>query len=164
MNNPALPRVRRRAIKWSAALMAMASLLLLMGCASTPRPAKAAPEGTPSPIASPMIGIASYYGKQYHGRKTASGEIYDMNKMTAAHRTLPFGVNVRVTELSSNRSVIVRINDRGPFAPERIIDVSLAAARHLGIVQSGHAKVRVEVASHVAARQGFTQPGAGPSP
>jgi len=92
-----------------------------------------------------MIGVASYYGKKYNGRKTASGEIYDMNKMTAAHRTLPFGVSVRVTELSSNRSVVVRINDRGPFARDRIIDLSLAAARRLGIVQSGHAQVRVEV-------------------
>jgi len=73
-----------------------------------------------------------------------------MNKMTAAHRTLPFGVQVRVTELSSQRSVVVRINDRGPFARDRIIDVSFAAARRLGMIQSGHVNVKLEVMSQIA--------------
>ncbi len=97
-----------------------------------------------------MIGVASYYGKEYQGKKTASGEIYDMNKMTAAHRTLPFGVNVRVTDLSSDRSVVVRVNDRGPFARGRIIDLSLAAARKLGIIRAGRATVKLEIAHSAA--------------
>jgi len=93
-----------------------------------------------------MIGVASYYGKEYQGKKTASGEIYDMNKMTAAHRTLPFGVNLRVTDLSSDRSVVVRVNDRGPFARGRIIDLSLAAARKLDMLRAGKATVKLEIA------------------
>jgi len=97
-----------------------------------------------------MIGVASYYGRKYQGKKTASGELYDMNKMTAAHRTLPFGVNVRVTDLSSDRSVVVRVNDRGPFARGRIIDLSLAAARKLGIVRAGKATVKLEIAGSAA--------------
>jgi rare lipoprotein A len=97
-----------------------------------------------------MIGVASYYGKEYQGKKTASGEIYDSNKMTAAHRTLPFGANVRVTDLSSSRSVVVRVNDRGPFARGRIIDLSLAAARKLGIIRAGKATVKLEIARSAA--------------
>jgi len=89
--------------------------------------------------------MASFYSNKYQGMRTASGEIYDGRKMTAAHRSLPFGVKVRVTDLSSNRSVIVRINDRGPFTRNRIIDLSLAAARQLGMVQKGSTQVRVEV-------------------
>ena len=150
MKNPAPATVANHALSCVAALMAMAGLVLMTGCAATPRPIKSAPAGPSSPAAAPMIGMASYYGKQYHGRKTASGEIYDMNKMTAAHRTLPFGVQVRVTELSSQRSVVVRINDRGPFARDRIIDVSLAAARRLGMIQSGHVNVKLEVMSQIA--------------
>jgi rare lipoprotein A len=96
--------------------------------------------------------MASYYARKYNGRKTASGEIYDMRKMTAAHRTLPFGIKVRVTDLSSGRSVIVRINDRGPFTKGRIIDLSLAAAQKLGIVEAGSAKVQVDLLPESAQR------------
>src|SRR5687767_1435960 len=78
-----------------------------------------------------VVGIASYYGSAHQGRKTASGERFDMNKLTAAHRTLPFGQKVRVTNLGNQRSVIVRINDRGPFVRGRIIDLSQAAAQEL---------------------------------
>ena len=130
----------------------LAMLFLFTGCASTPRSSTVThPELSPT-SAAPAVGIASYYGRQYHGKKTASGETYDMNKMTAAHRTLPFGMKVRVTELSSNRSVVVRINDRGPFTRGRIIDLSLAAARRLGMVQTGSAKVKVEPAPDVVER------------
>jgi len=96
--------------------------------------------------------MASYYARKYNGRKTASGEIYDMRKMTAAHRTLPFGIKVRVTELSTGRTVVVRINDRGPFIKGRIIDLSLAAAQRLGIVEAGSAKVQVDILPEAAHR------------
>jgi rare lipoprotein A len=91
-----------------------------------------------------QIGIASWYGKEFHKKKTASGERYNMYDLTAAHRTLPFGTRVRVTNLDNNRSVIVRINDRGPFKKGRIIDLSYAAAKKLKMLESGTAKVRVE--------------------
>jgi rare lipoprotein A len=91
-----------------------------------------------------MVGNASYYGKQYHGRKTASGERFNMHELTAAHRTLPFGTSVKVTNLANDRSVVVRVNDRGPFKRDRILDVSLEAARRLQMVGAGIARVRVE--------------------
>ena len=90
-------------------------------------------------------GIASWYGHPYHGRMAASGEIYDMEKMTAAHRTLPFNTWVRVTDLDNQRTVELRITDRGPFVGGRIIDVSHAAARELGLIGPGVARVRIEV-------------------
>ena len=90
-------------------------------------------------------GVASYYGQSYQGRTTASGEIYDVNELTAAHRTYPFGTIVRVTRLSNRQSVEVRINDRGPFGGGRIIDLSLAAARKLDMLQDGVAEVEVEI-------------------
>ena len=89
-------------------------------------------------------GLASWYGEDFHGRQTANGEIYDMNSMSAAHTTLPMPSHVRVTNLSNNRSVIVRVNDRGPYHSERIIDVSVKAAILLGFYGSGLAPVRVE--------------------
>jgi rare lipoprotein A len=91
------------------------------------------------------VGMASYYGREHAGRRTASGEVFDMNEMTAAHRTLPFGTRVRVTNLANGREVTVRINDRGPFRRGRILDLSYAAARRLGIVGRGVARVRVAV-------------------
>ena len=90
-------------------------------------------------------GLASWYGARHHGRKTASGERFDAyDGLTAAHRTLPFNVCAEVENLSTGRSVIVRINDRGPFARGRVIDLSKAAASELGLEQSGVARVRVE--------------------
>lgn len=92
------------------------------------------------------IGVASYYATKFDGRKTASGEIFNNNLLTAAHPTLPFGTNVKVTCLENNRSVIVRINDRGPFSSKkRIIDVSQSAARELGFFRKGLAKVCIEI-------------------
>ncbi len=90
-------------------------------------------------------GIASYYAGDFHGKKTANGEEYDMHKMTAAHRSFPFGTKVRVTNLENNKSVIVRVNDRGPFKLERIMDLSLGAAEALDMMKNGTAKVRLEV-------------------
>lgn len=91
-------------------------------------------------------GMASYYGSKFEGRKTANGETFSNSRLTAAHRTLPFGTKVKVTCLVNNRSVIVRINDRGPFASKkRIIDLSQSAARELGIIKKGVARVRIEI-------------------
>lgn len=98
--------------------------------------------GTKVPV---QIGIASWYGKQHQGLKTANGEIFDPFAITAAHRSLPFNTLVRVTELKSGNSLLVRINDRGPGVRGRIIDLSDTAAALLGIRGSGLAKVRVEV-------------------
>lgn len=88
-------------------------------------------------------GIASWYGEKFHGRRTSSREPYDMYAMTAAHKTLPLPTYVRVTHLENGRSVIVRVNDRGPFVDSRIIDLSYAAAARLGMVEDGHAPVEV---------------------
>jgi len=90
-------------------------------------------------------GQASWYGKAHQGRLTASGERFDMHALTAAHRTLPFGTIVRVTQIKSGKSVNVRINDRGPFRSGRIIDLSYEAARRLGIVARGTARVELTV-------------------
>ena len=90
-------------------------------------------------------GIASWYGAPYHGQRSASGEIYDQEKLTAAHRTLPFGTRVRVHRVGRDESVVVRINDRGPFVKSRIIDLSRAAAARLGMVGGGVAPVTLEV-------------------
>src|SRR5437763_9352333 len=89
-------------------------------------------------------GIASWYGKRFHGQKTASGETYDMYAMTAAHPTLPIPSYARVTSVANGRSVIVRINDRGPFLHERVIDLSYTAAWKLGYVQAGSGEVEIE--------------------
>ncbi len=88
-------------------------------------------------------GIASWYGEEFHGRRTANGEVYDMNDLTAAHKTLPMPVRVRVTNLENGRSLVLRVNDRGPFVNGRIIDVSRRAAQLLGFQKQGTAKVRV---------------------
>ncbi|MAS84295.1 MAG: septal ring lytic transglycosylase RlpA family lipoprotein [Erythrobacteraceae bacterium] len=88
-------------------------------------------------------GVASYYGRRFHGRRTANGERFDMNAFTAAHKTLPFGTKVRVTNPGTGKSVVVRINDRGPYAHGREIDVSRAAAVELGLVQRGHGTVEL---------------------
>lgn len=98
-----------------------------------------------SPGSGPSVqdGIASWYGREFQGYRTASGERFDPNAMTAAHRTLPLGSYARVTVTSSSRSVIVRINDRGPFVRNRIVDLSYAAARALGIAGRGSARVTI---------------------
>jgi rare lipoprotein A len=112
----------------------------LLGCAG-----KRAPQSTVDPRGYTEKGIASWYGRKYHGRMTANGERYDMHALTAAHRTLPFGVVVEVTNLENRREIRVRINDRGPFVDDRIIDLSYAAARELGMLESGLARVRIAV-------------------
>lgn len=90
-------------------------------------------------------GLASWYGKKFHGRRTANGERFDMHRPSAAHKTLPFGVSVRVTNLDNGRKIVVRINDRGPFVEGRIIDLSKAAAKKLGMIEAGVVPVKIEV-------------------
>jgi len=94
------------------------------------------------------IGIASWYGQEFQGNTTASGEFYDLNGLTAAHRTLPFGTTIRVTNLANNKNILLRVNDRGPHIGRRLIDVSWAAAKRLGFVHSGLTRVRVQVVSY----------------
>ncbi len=97
------------------------------------------------------VGIASWYGGYFHGRRTSSGDVYDMYQMTAAHKSLPLPTYVRVTHLGNGRSVVLRVNDRGPFVGDRIIDLSFAAATKLGMAEQGTAQVEV-VALDPAAR------------
>jgi len=99
------------------------------------------------PTSFSQVGVASWYGPNFNGRRTASGEVFDMYELTAAHRSLPFGTLVRVTRLDNGASVVVRINDRGPFRKDRVIDLSYAAALKIGLVASGTATVRLEVVS-----------------
>jgi len=92
-----------------------------------------------------LRGMASYYADEFNGRTTSNGETYDMLALTAAHRTLPFNTKVKVTNLDNGRSVVVRINDRGPFKDDRVIDLSLAAARQLAMIGNGTAPVSLEI-------------------
>lgn len=92
-----------------------------------------------------QVGVASYYGAEFHGRPTASGEIFDMNGFTCAHRTLPLGTIVRITNLENGKSIELKVNDRGPFVDGRIVDLSRGAAEKLGMIQLGTAIVKIEV-------------------
>lgn len=96
-------------------------------------------------LADPSSGAASWYGPGFDGRRTANGETFDQNALTAAHRTLPFGTQVRVTYQGTGESVVVRINDRGPYAPGRVIDLSREAAEEIGLLGAGVGEVTLEV-------------------
>jgi rare lipoprotein A len=100
-----------------------------------------APDGRP---VSTEIGLASWYGPPYHNRQAADGSVFDQNALTAAHRTLPMGTVVRVTNVATGESVLCRITDRGPFVPGRTLDLSLAAAKAIGVYRAGVAKVKIE--------------------
>ena len=128
-------------VRW----IAMVVVTVLVGCSTPPErlgPGSEATPLTPAPTAAELgSGHASWYGPRFHGRRTASGERFDMNALTAAHRTLPFGTLVRVRNTTNGREVIVRINDRGPWIRDRVIDLSKAAAQSLDLLQTGRAYV-----------------------
>lgn len=92
-----------------------------------------------------LEGVASYYATDFHGKLTSNGETFDMNALTAAHRTFPFGTRIRVTNLENFKTVLVRVNDRGPFKEGRIIDLALGAAKSIDLVKTGTARVKLEV-------------------
>jgi rare lipoprotein A len=124
--------------------------ILLAGCAHKKHARRTPPPPAPVPAAAPKLGhtqtgVASWYGHPYHGRRAANGEIYDMEKLTAAHRTLAFDTWLRVVNLDNSKTVEVRITDRGPFVEGRIIDLSHAAARAIDMIGPGIARVRIEV-------------------
>jgi len=145
MNAPVPHRVRASRL---AALLGCATLLAL-GQAQSAAQEPATAVGAQSAGATSSIGTetgrVAWYGRRFAGRRTASGERFDPNALTMAHRSLPFGTRVKVTHVESGRSVEVRVNDRGPTQPDRIGDLSLAAARSLGMVRSGVVEVRLEV-------------------
>lgn len=129
-------------------LAALGVILVLTACAGRRvPPSGAGSSGDARPVAAgwEQTGMASWYGEPFHGRTTASGERYDQEGLTAAHRTLPFGTWVRVENLENGSTVRVRITDRGPFVDDRIIDLSRAAARDLGLIGPGTGRVRIEV-------------------
>ncbi len=117
------------------------ALVLVAGCGLFRR----GPEKLDAVPGATQSGVASWYGPGFHGRQTANGEIYDQYGLTAAHRTLPLGTWVRVTDVASERAVVVRVNDRGPYVDDRVIDLSLAAAQRIDLVRAGIAPVRIEV-------------------
>ncbi len=129
-------------------------LLLCAGCGRRPKiNIPSAPAG-----GGEEVGVASWYGHPYHGRRTANGEVYDMNRLTAAHRTLPFDTWVKVVNLENGRSSTVRINDRGPFVEGRIIDLSRKSAEELDMIGPGTARVRISIVDpgHSPALELFT--------
>ena len=133
--------MEHRPIRRLSTLLALAAVALVAACA-TP-----APPPPPPPPEQPVFhqeGTASWYGTFHQGRVTANGETFDLEAMTAAHRTLPFNVVVRVTNLANGKTIKVRINDRGPYVGRRIIDLSERAARDLGMQQAGTTQVRIE--------------------
>lgn len=122
-------------------------LLALVGCTAAPRFTATRVIAASAPGSYRLLeeGVASYYADEFDGRMTSNGEIFDMHQLTAAHRTLPFQTKVRVTNLTNGKSVVVRINDRGPFKDDRIIDLSRGAAEEIDMIGPGTATVRLEV-------------------
>jgi len=178
---------RAAAARWPrrAAMVSLAAVVTLVGCAGRSPTVRRPPPAPPSPAPAPAPGRttagkpgpaipaaapgrlleegnASWYGAPFHGRRTSNGEIYDMHQMTAAHRTLPFSTVVRVTNLTNGKQTEVRITDRGPFVEGRIIDLSMGAARAIDMVGAGVARVRLELVSgpHPTAGQFTVQVGA----
>lgn len=132
--------------RWLASALLLGVLPAASGCGRKP---KITPP-PPAVVGESQTGLASWYGHPYHGRNTASGETYDMNGLTAAHRTLPFQTWVRVTNLENKLATTVRINDRGPFIEGRIVDLSRGAADRIGMLGTGTALVRLEVVQQPA--------------
>ncbi len=143
------------------ALFAAASLWAAGAMAQTPAPAApaaAAPSAESKPAAASsgehqLAGVAAYYSNRLNGRKTASGQLFDNSALTAAHNTLPFGTRLKITNTKNNRSVVVRVNDRGPTTPGRAFDLSRAAAARLGYIRSGLTEVQAEVVAQAPAKR-----------
>jgi rare lipoprotein A len=162
---------REARLPWRLAVVAAISLMAAAGCGHrtyTTQPPAPAPQPSPRSAPPPPVetqpvvpgeyveeGVASWYGIPFDGHRTSNGEIYDMHAFTAAHRTLPFGAVVRVTNLRNGQQIEVRINDRGPFVANRVIDLSLSAAQAIGMVGTGTAPVRLEVMSGPNPQAGF---------
>lgn len=135
-----------------AAVVLTVFCALLSGCSANRRP-----ETRPEPGARPLEkGTASWYGLKFHGRRTANGERFNMNELTAAHPSLPFGTLLEVRNVRNGKSVVVRVNDRGPFSKNRILDLSFAAAREIGLVLSGTAPVQLFLANRGGAPPRYT--------
>jgi len=130
--------------RWLARGFCAVMLLVLVGCSSTPRSGGHSSGGSVASGHSES-GMASYYGNEFQSRKTASGERFDQGKLTAAHRTLPFGTHVKVINQQNGRSVVVRVNDRGPFVKGRIIDLSRSAFKSIASTNAGVISVRIQV-------------------
>jgi len=142
-------RIPQTAIRnWQRLIGVSLLVVCLVSCARPPV--------RPVTLGSAEVGMASWYGPEFHGRRTSSGEIYDMYQLTAAHRELPLGTWIMVANLDNGRSVEVRVNDRGPFVADRIIDVSYGAARLLGMVGPGVIPVRVTVTRLAIGDRGAT--------
>ena len=129
-------------------------MLIIFGCTSSPRyasktsninPKKSSKKSNNSNHKKQYTGISSYYGTQFHGKLTANGEVFDMYGVTAAHKTLPLGTVARITNLENDKSVILRINDRGPYIAGRILDCSYGAALKLDFVSKGTTKVKIDI-------------------
>ena len=150
-STPCGPHVRADRLLGAHFLLAILLLAILGGCARVGPPLPNVGPAPPVGSGWTETGIASWYGNPYHGRTTASGEIYDMEAMTAAHRTLPFHTIVLVENLRNGRSTTLRINDRGPFVRGRTVDVSRRAARELDLIGPGTAPVRLTVLDSPAA-------------
>jgi rare lipoprotein A len=125
--------------RWLAGFCYALLYLALQGCSSTPKQAESRPVGHTE------SGMASFYGNEFQSRKTANGERFDQAKLTAAHRTLTFGTRLKVTNTQNSKSVVVRVNDRGPFAKGRIIDLSSSAFKTIASLNAGVIPVRIEV-------------------
>ncbi len=125
--------------------------LLIVGCSSHPRfrdePVSKRYKDRPAKLKKGQTwrGVASYYGPKFHGRKTSNGEVFDMHRFTAAHKTLPFGTILEVTNLKNGKKCQVRINDRGPFIEGRIIDLSMGSAKKIGMINDGIAEVELKI-------------------
>jgi rare lipoprotein A len=122
--------------RWLVGGLCVLAVLVLVGCSSTPRSSGSGHSDA---------GQASYYGNEFHGRKTANGERFDQGQLTAAHRTLPFGTRVKVTNTQNGKTVVVRVNDRGPFVKGRIIDLSSSAFKSIASLNAGVVPVRIQV-------------------
>jgi rare lipoprotein A len=148
MNAPSIPAIDeserqtpahgRRLWNWLAAGVAVAALLAAPATGQGPDFSDTLPDWM-------QLGRVSWYGPGFHGRRTANGEIFDTHDLTMAHRSLPLGTTVRVTNLENGRSVVVRVNDRGPYVRGRVADLSHAAAQRLGFVDDGVVKARIEL-------------------